>query len=143
METLKLTCNLEFHSDWELRIERSLRRQPSPGQEIPHRWTSGPSSPPTEYLYHIGCATTDDHASPTDGVFTEILLVATTEGKRTWQIALWLLALPLTFHWPNQATRSCLTSKRGGEVQPYYVPGKKGEVGNVLKTLPVPHLNRG
>lgn len=82
---------------------------------------------------------TDDQASSTDGT----LLVATVEGKRKWQITLWLLALPLTFHWPHQVTQSCLASKRVRKCESYYIPGKKGEVVNVLKTFPVLHLNRG
>lgn len=119
-KTPKWTSNLKFHSNWTFRIERTLKRQLSPGQGIPHRWTSRPRLPPIEYLCHIEQAHhRSAGASPlTDSSPSETLLIVRAEGKRMWQTMLWLLALPLTFHLPNQVTWSCLTSRGVGKCNP-------------------------
>lgn len=110
--------NLKFCSNWKLTVERTLRRQLSPSQGIFHRRTS--THPSTEYFYQVEHA---HHRSagaspPMKSSPFKTLLVAEMEGKRLGQITLWLVALPLTFHGPNQVTWSCLTSKGVGRCNP-------------------------
>lgn len=56
--------------------------------------------------------------SPMESAPSKTLRVATAKGKRMWQITLWVLLRPLTFHGPNQVTWSCLTSKGVGRYNP-------------------------